>query len=73
MVTPEEIATAEQLGSDLMSLVGRKALTPRAVVVTSSLRAQAYTLLLRAYVELRQAVVFVRCKVGNAERIGPTP
>lgn len=72
MVTLGELADAERLGSELVALVGCRAQASRQLEANARLRAQACTLVIRAYSELRQGVSFLRWKAGDAEEFAPS-
>jgi hypothetical protein len=71
-VTEAELERAESLGAELIRLIGRQMHTPEAIAKAASDRNRAYTLTVRTYNELRQAVMFVCRHQADAERVAPS-
>jgi hypothetical protein len=70
-VTPEELSRAELLAEEILHAVGaRKHKAPAVVEATRQLQ-QAFTLFAMAHDQARRAVVFLRWKEKDADRIFP--
>lgn len=68
----EELLEAEQLAEDLLLAVGERQQAPAAVADASAVRARAFTLLMRAYDEVRRGVLFLRHQEGDADTLAPS-
>jgi hypothetical protein len=71
-LTKEEFEDSTQQANDLFAAVGRKEQSTPAVNEASLLRQQAYTKLVRAYAEVRDALLFVRRRRGDVDDIAPS-
>jgi hypothetical protein len=68
----EELERARLLGNRLLTALGTKEQGPPINADVSLLRHKAFTLLVRAYNEVREAVAFVRRKERDVEDIAPS-
>lgn len=68
-LTPEELAHAKSVGERLVRAAGLREQGPAVVVEAARIRQQAFTLLVKAYDEVRRGVVFLRWKERDADRI----
>jgi hypothetical protein len=71
-LTAEEVARAKALGVRLMQAAGFREQAPILAAGAAKIRAQALTLLLRSYDEVRRAVLFLRWKDDDADIIAPS-
>ena len=71
-VTLAELDRAEVLSDELTVAVGNHEPSPEPLLIASAERQRAYTLFVRAYSELRQAITYVRKKERDAEKIAPS-
>jgi hypothetical protein len=71
-LTLEEIARAMDLGLRLAQAAGLREQAPLIAAETAKLRQQALTLMVRAYDEVRHAVLYLRRKQGDADSISPS-
>ncbi len=79
-LTAAEVHDAFALGLELMEAAPKSQNTPDPRTAAVELRARVFTLLHRAYAELRQGMKYLRWREGDADRIvpslyqrGPTP
>jgi hypothetical protein len=70
--TLADLDRAEVLSDSLTFAVGDREPVPAVVVEATLRRQRAYTLLIRAYTEVREAVGYVRQKAGDADIIAPS-
>lgn len=71
-VTEAELERAEMLGEDLNSDIGVKTVTPAVAAAVTLERQQAFTLLTRAYDQLRRAVAYLRWDEEDADDFAPS-
>ena len=71
-VTLEELDRAEVVSDDLMQAVGVRERVPEALIQAGKQRLRAYTLFIRAYTEVRNAVIYVRREKQDYDRIAPS-
>jgi len=71
-LTREELEQARSQANRLVAAVGQREQAPAVRTETTVTRAKAYTLLIRAYNETRQAVAFVRRRQGDVDDITPS-
>src|SRR5262249_15280667 len=71
-LTPQEISDAKNLGMRLVHAAGLREQAPLLAAEAAKIRAQALVLLIRAYDEVRRAVIFLRWKEGDADSIAPS-
>ena len=67
-----EMARARELIVQILSRVNQRHQPSPKLRNAASLRARAFTLLLRAYDDMRRAVCYLEWATGNAERIAPS-
>jgi hypothetical protein len=70
--TLTELDAAERLGEALLRAIADRGRTPATVVASRDDLERAFTLFVRLYQETRAAVIYVRRKEGDGERILPT-
>jgi hypothetical protein len=70
-VTPEELSRAEHLADEILRAVGARKHKVPTVVEATRRRQQAFTLFARAHDQARRAVVFLRWKEKDADRLFP--
>jgi len=71
-VTLEEIHDAKRLGVRLVEAAGLREQAPIVVAEVARIRQRAFTLLMRAYDEVRRTVIFLRRRDGDADEIAPS-
>jgi len=71
-IQPADLGRAQRLAIRLLRTVGLRAHAPKRVAAASEERQRAYTLVLRAYDEVRRAVGFLRWHQGDAEKLAPS-
>jgi len=76
-VTREEVERAGKLGTELMLVLGPKAVRaqvgePAAVAADADRRARAFTLFVNAYEACRRAIAYLRWNEGDADLIAPS-
>lgn len=71
-VETAELERAGQLAQKLIIAVGVREQSPAAVGAAAKLRQKAFTLLVRAYDEVRRHVLFLRWHEGDADTIAPS-
>jgi hypothetical protein len=71
-ITPEELDQALFLADRLLSAIGERDQGPATVAEAALIRQQAYTLLIRGYLQARRAVVYLRWDEGDADTIAPS-
>ncbi|MEZ4255955.1 MAG: hypothetical protein R3A78_09630 [Polyangiales bacterium] len=71
-LTEAELLEAKDTGTQLVYEAGLKDESPRRSVEAARARNQAFTLMVRAYDEVRQAVGYARWKRGDADEIAPS-
>jgi hypothetical protein len=67
-----EIEDARRKANQLVAAIGLREQAEPAVSEVSRLRQQAYTLLVRAYNDTRDAIAFVRRAQGDVDKIAPS-
>jgi hypothetical protein len=72
MMTRGELDAAHTLANELLAMSGSKENTPPAVTDASLLRQQAYTLLVKTYADVRDAIIYIRRRHGDADEIAPS-
>ncbi len=71
-LTQAEMEEARTAANQLVSAIGLREQAEPATSEVSLLRQQAYTLLVRAYNETRDAIAFIRRAEGDVDRIAPS-
>lgn len=71
-VTLEELDRAEVLSDKLTLAVGYCDRVPELLKLAGEQRQRAYTLFIRAYTEVRDAVVYLRRNHGDADKLVPS-
>lgn len=71
-ITLEELELADSLALRLTQLGSQAAATPAAVAAALRLRQQVFTLFVRAYGQVRRAVLYLRHDEGDADEIAPS-
>jgi hypothetical protein len=71
-VTLEELDQAEVLSDKLTLAVGDSERVPEGLKLAGEQRQRAYTLFIRAYSEVRDAVIYLRKKHGDADKLAPS-
>ncbi len=71
-LTQAEIEHAKDVGEKLVVAAGLREQGPAMVQDVARVRDQAFTLMMRAYDEVRRAVTFLRWKQGDADTIAPS-
>ncbi|HEY5957612.1 MAG TPA: hypothetical protein VIV60_13695 [Polyangiaceae bacterium] len=71
-VTEDDLTHAESLGDRIFGIIGKRAQQTELSASASRERQRAYTLLMRAYSEVRRAVTYLRWNDGDAARLAPT-
>lgn len=72
-VTLEELTRADSLATELVTALGEREQAPCASNEAVVIRQRAYTVLMRAYGEVRRGVEFLRWGRGDAGEIAPSP
>jgi hypothetical protein len=72
-VTLEEIARAEDLAQQMMTVLAARERSQVGVLPALERRSRAFTLFLRAWDEVRRAIVYLRWHEGDADRLAPSP
>lgn len=70
--TAEELAQATKTATRLVDALGEREQGPGGVIQTAELRQRAFHLLVRTYDEVRQAVIYLRRREGDADAIVPS-
>jgi hypothetical protein len=70
--TVTELARAKVLANRLITALGRREQAPPPKSETSLLRQRAFTLLVRAYAEVRHALTYIRRHHGDVDKIAPS-
>lgn len=70
--TTADLDQAEILSDGLTRAVGNREPVPAEVMEATRQRQRAYTLFIRAYAEVRAAIVYIRRNAFDADRIAPT-
>jgi hypothetical protein len=71
-VTLEELDRAEVISDDLTQAIGVRERVPEALILAGNRRTRAYTLFIRAYTEVRNAVIYVRREKQDYDRFAPS-
>jgi len=71
-LTLEEIHDAKELGMQLLEAAGLREQAPIVAAEAAKIRQQAFTLLSKAYDEVRRAVGFLRWREDDADSIAPS-
>ncbi len=71
-LTEAEIQHAKEIGEKLVVAAGLREQGPAVVQDVARVRDQAFTLMMRAYNEVRRAVTFLRWQQGDADTIAPS-
>ncbi|HEY5957261.1 MAG TPA: hypothetical protein VIV60_11935 [Polyangiaceae bacterium] len=71
-VTEAELDRAEIIGDQLINDIGVREQAPTTMAAESLERQQAYTLLVRAYDQLRRGLTYLRWDEGDADDIAPS-
>lgn len=71
-ITLEELTHANNLVANLLNALGEREDAPSASSEATVVRQRAYTMLLRAYGEVRRGVEFLRWSRGDADEIAPS-
>jgi hypothetical protein len=71
-ITIEELDRAEVVSDDLTQAVGTRERVPEALIQANSQRIRAYTLFIKAYAEVRHALVYIRRPKRDYDRIAPS-
>jgi hypothetical protein len=71
-VTIEELDRAEVLSDDLTQAVGVRDRVPETLIQAGKQRVRAYTLFIKAYTAVRQAVIYIRSSKRDYDRIAPS-
>jgi hypothetical protein len=71
-ITIEELDRAEVISDDLTQAVGVRERVPEALIQATNQRIRAYTLFIKAYAEVRNAVVYIRRPKRDYDRIAPS-
>jgi hypothetical protein len=71
-VQPAELSRAEELAQRLLNAIGQRDGATASVAESASIRQRAFALFVRAYDEVRRAVIFLRWHEGDAETIVPS-
>jgi hypothetical protein len=71
-VITEELDRAELIGDQLVTLVGLRARTPAAIAEAAEQRRRHFTLLVRAYDQVRRAIGYLRFDEGDLEASAPS-
>jgi hypothetical protein len=72
-VTLEEIGRAEDLAQQMMNVLAARERSQMGVLPALERRNRAFTLFLRAWDEVRRAIVYLRWHDGDADRLAPSP
>jgi hypothetical protein len=70
--TPAELLRAEQIAALLMKLVGIQEQGPANAAAASDVRNRAFTLFINAYDQIRRALIYLRWKQNDVEKIAPS-
>ncbi|HEY5956530.1 MAG TPA: hypothetical protein VIV60_08260 [Polyangiaceae bacterium] len=71
-VTRDELEQAELLCNQLVAAIGMRQQVPTLAVDAAADRQRAFTLFMRAYDQIRRAVVFLRWETGDIDSIAPS-
>ena len=71
-VTEAQLLDAKKVATDLLYAVGLKEEAPAKMAEAGLARNQAFTLMMRAYDEVRRAVSYLRWAEGDADEIAPS-
>lgn len=71
-ITTDELEQAAGLANDLVTAVGRRDQAAAPTKEESLLRQQAYTVLVRAYNDVRDGLTYLRRKEGDVDSIAPS-
>lgn len=71
-ITKEDVTRASMLNEEILKVLGERVNDNGEAAQNGMLRAQAFTLLVRAYDELRRAIAFIRYHEGDVDLIVPS-
>lgn len=71
-ITMAEIDHAEMVNEQLVTAIGARARRPANAAAAALLRQRAFTLVAKAYDEIRRGVLYLRPEPGEADRIAPS-
>jgi hypothetical protein len=71
-MTKDDVTRASTLNTDIVRVIGQRTNDESEAPAFALLRAQAFTLLVRAYEELRRAIGYLRYHHGDADDITPS-
>ncbi len=71
-VTYDELVGAENLGVELLRIMGWRQHNARKISETTEMRRRAFTAFARAYDNIRRQVIYLRWHAGDADKIMPS-
>jgi hypothetical protein len=71
-ITKDDVTRASMLNEEILKVLGARVNDNGEASQNAMLRAQAFTLLVRAYDELRRAIAFIRYHEGDVDEIVPS-
>jgi hypothetical protein len=71
-VITEELDRADLIGNQLVAVIGLRARTPAVIAEVAEQRRRHFTLLVRAYDQVRRAIGYLRFDEGDLEAIAPS-
>lgn len=71
-ITKDDVTRASMLNEEILKVLGERVNDNGEASQNAMLRAQAFTLLVRAYDELRRAIAFIRYHEGDVDEIVPS-
>jgi hypothetical protein len=70
--TPAEIERADQIAATILQVVGIREQEPATLAATSDMRTRAFTVMVKAYDQVRRAISYLRWMEEDADELAPS-